>query len=230
MGEKEVRLAFYRYVDEVAPLLAAPSVDGEIAEALRTLDDLTQRLWGIVDKGENENARVGAARTIADLTFRSLELRQNLGLLPRPISRVVEHAWMAEQILEIFARSIKSPLRRGGRDQAGLPRRDEGDTMSESPSRWRSQRRPLSDGPSRLAAELEARSHTASEQAPRHHLVCLRSSSGPNGSVTAKGNAYRFGAMPYLTEIAAVFADTSVPEAVLVKAVPGWWIRACSYV
>jgi hypothetical protein len=102
MGEKEARLAYYRYVNEVAPLMAAPSADEEIAEALRTLDDLKQRLWGIVDKGENENARIGAARTIVELTFRSLELRQNLGLLPRPISQVVDHAWMAEQIGEVF--------------------------------------------------------------------------------------------------------------------------------
>ena len=102
MGEKEVRLAYYRHINEVAPLMAAPLADEQIAEALRRLDDLAQCLWEIAEKATNENARVGAARAIADLTFRSIELRQHLGLLPRPLSLVVEHAWMAGQIRRVF--------------------------------------------------------------------------------------------------------------------------------
>ena len=101
MGEKEVRLAYRRYVDEVAPLLAAPAADEQIAEALRRLDDLVQRLWRLLESGKNETACVGAARTIADLTFREIELRQHLGLLPR-LSQVTEYPWMAEQIRRIF--------------------------------------------------------------------------------------------------------------------------------
>jgi hypothetical protein len=103
MGEKEVREAYYRYIDEVAPLMAAPSADAEIAEALRTLDDVKQRLWEIADKGKNDNARVGAARTIVDITFRSLDLRQNLGLLPQP-SQVFDLRWMAQEIHRIFGK------------------------------------------------------------------------------------------------------------------------------
>lgn len=102
MGEKEVRLAYYRYLEEVAPLLAAPAADEQIVADLRTLDELVQCLWGIAENGRNDSARVGAARLIADLVFRSIELRQHLGLLPRPLSQVVDNAWMAEQIRRIF--------------------------------------------------------------------------------------------------------------------------------
>ena len=102
IGEKEARLAYYRYLDQVAPLLQAPAADEQIGEALRTLDDLAQSLWGIAEKGTNENARVGAIRTLIDLIFRGIELRQHVGLLPRPLTQVVDHAWMAEEILRVF--------------------------------------------------------------------------------------------------------------------------------
>jgi hypothetical protein len=109
IGEKEVRLAYYRYVNEVAPLIAAPAAEEQIAEALRTLDGAAQCLWDIAEKGENENARVGAVRTLIDLTFRGIELRQHVGLLPRPASQVVDHAWMAEQILRVFEKHLVPP-------------------------------------------------------------------------------------------------------------------------
>lgn len=79
-------------------------------------------------------------------------------------------------------------------------------------------RRPFTHGPAQLAAELEAQRASG--------RVDAEPTAGPPAFhewaeqlVTAKGTPYRFAARPYLREIADVFANTEVPDAVLSKAV-----------
>jgi uncharacterized membrane protein YccC len=105
MAEKETREAYHRYVRELAPLLSAPSADEQIAEALRALDDAGQLLWRLAADADNSSASVGALRGLIDLTFREIQLRQNLGLLPRPLSRITreaDDAWLARKIASVF--------------------------------------------------------------------------------------------------------------------------------
>ena len=105
MAEKETREAFYRFVNDVAPLLNVPPADAQIAEHLRTLDDARQRLWRLVDEADNSSASVGALRALVDFTFKEIQLRQNLGLLPKPLSRITreaDDAWLAQEIARVF--------------------------------------------------------------------------------------------------------------------------------
>ena len=105
MAEREVRAAYHRFVNDVAPLLAVPAADEQIAEHLRTLDEVRQSLWRAAADADNSSAQVGALRGLIDLTFREVEFRQNLGLLPRPLSRSTREAddsWLAGEIVRVF--------------------------------------------------------------------------------------------------------------------------------
>ena len=90
--------------------------------------------------------------------------------------------------------------------------------MSASTPRRKPSRRPFGEGPYQLAAEIRARSTRAtSGLEPSRALPPF--AQWAEQLLTAKGTPYRFSSRPYLREIAEVFADASVPDVVLVKAV-----------
>src|SRR4051794_12616995 len=101
MGEKEVRAAYARQVNEIAPLFAsAPPVE-KAYEYLRELEDVRQRLAQISDHADNDSARVGALRARVSTIFQEIALRQALGLLPRDLGdlRVIaDQEWLAQEI------------------------------------------------------------------------------------------------------------------------------------
>ena len=111
MGEKECRLAYNRYIDEVAPLLTSLANHQKVAQHLRLLEDVVQELWRAYATADNSNAAVGALRQIAAVIKTEFELRQSVGLLPkapRTIADEQERAWIGQQVAELL-REVGAP-------------------------------------------------------------------------------------------------------------------------
>jgi hypothetical protein len=104
-GEKEVREAYWRYVREIAPLIAGAAPDERALEYLRELEIVRQRLWKIAEGADNDSARVGALREVVKTTGKEVELLQHLGLMPRNLGdlrRIAEERWMAQQFFRLL--------------------------------------------------------------------------------------------------------------------------------
>jgi hypothetical protein len=105
MGEKEVREAYRRYVNDMAPLMNSLSADEKATEYLRTLEDIAQQLRYIAAFADNDSARVGALRELLKVVFKDIELRQHLGLFPtKPgaLVRELEERWLGGQIADLL--------------------------------------------------------------------------------------------------------------------------------
>lgn len=85
MGEKEVRQAYHRYKEEIAPIFATdPSLD-RATDYLQMLADVRLRLLSIADEADNDSARVGALREVGKCIAREIQLSQSLGLIPKRV-------------------------------------------------------------------------------------------------------------------------------------------------
>src|SRR5438477_5680762 len=62
VGEKEVREAYARYVEELAPLMAPTASAATVARYLQELQDVRRELRRIARFADNDSARVGALR------------------------------------------------------------------------------------------------------------------------------------------------------------------------
>lgn len=105
LGEKETRLAYHRYLREVAPLLNTVASSDKLAEYLRVLEELAQSLRRIAQAADNDSAQVGALRELRMVVTTDIELRQKVGLLPsapRSIADEQDKAAMAQKIVQLL--------------------------------------------------------------------------------------------------------------------------------
>lgn len=103
LGEKETRLAYHRYLREVAPLLNTLASNHKLAEYLRLLEEIAQTLRKVAETADNDSARVGALRELRTVITTDIQLRQNLGLLtPQSVLDEQDKAAMAEKIVQLL--------------------------------------------------------------------------------------------------------------------------------
>lgn len=104
LGEKECREAYGRYVRDVAPLMSTFAADEAVTRHLRTLEEAMQQLRSIAAAADNDSARVGALRELVRTIFKDIELRQHLGMYPRPARHQTdaERLWIGQEILRVF--------------------------------------------------------------------------------------------------------------------------------
>ena len=107
MGEREVRVAYQRYVTEIRPLMSPSTPAATVSGYLDELRSIRRELRQIASSADNDSAKVGALREIVKTIGKEIELQQHLGMLPRNLGEIRlqwEHRWVVQQIVEVLQR------------------------------------------------------------------------------------------------------------------------------
>jgi hypothetical protein len=112
MGEKEVREAYRRYIEEIAPLMTASAPAAKVGLYLRELESVRHQLHRIAEHADNDSAKVGALREIVKTISKEVELQQHLGMLPKNLGEISVHweqRWVVQQIVSVLERFDAPP-------------------------------------------------------------------------------------------------------------------------
>jgi hypothetical protein len=112
MGEKEVREAYRRYIEEIAPLMTASTPAAKVGLYLRELESVRHQLHQIAEHADNDSAKVGALREIVKTINKEVELQQHLGMLPKSLGEISvrwEQRWVVQQIVSVLERFDAPP-------------------------------------------------------------------------------------------------------------------------
>ena len=112
MGEKEVREAYTRFTEEIAPIFASDAGPERALGYLQMLAGVRLRLFAVADNATNDSARVGALREVVKVIREELELSRSLGLIPRArneVQVVDDGRWLVEQVAAVLQRHRVSP-------------------------------------------------------------------------------------------------------------------------
>lgn len=107
MGEKEVRQAYHRYREEIAPIFATESGLDRATNYLEMLAGVRLRLFSIADEADNDSARVGALREVGKCIAREIQLSQSLGLIPKRVDEGAvgeDMRWVVGELARLLRR------------------------------------------------------------------------------------------------------------------------------
>lgn len=111
MDEKTVRECYYRYVNEIAPVIASEVPIEKAMEYMRMLEGLRQKLAEDINN-EARPVRHNAIKEIRATMKEEIELRQHLGLLPHRMGDVqvlARQRWMGQVMAQALRKLGASP-------------------------------------------------------------------------------------------------------------------------